>query len=232
MNQNLSSISNPNDQIVSELFKYINNVRISNQLNPFTRDRMSEHILSSLFRGKKEIPSNNVIESKFITKGCAFLDKLIYNLSMTGSNNPNFQQYSLIIQQELNNNKNSPLLSNRIYSHMGLYIKNVELNYYIVFVFSTKIFSLDQVIGCNDGNIIIGTILKQDHFIEGVMVREIDANVGTPFGPKNIRYDNEKKKFYICLLNSINSKINNSIKEVKCVYQTNLHNIPYGATNA
>ena len=232
MNQNLSSIPNPNDQIVSELFKYINNVRISNQLNPFTRDRMSEHILSSLFRGKKEIPSNNVIESRFITKGCAFLDKLIYNLSMTGSNNPNFQQYSLIIQQELNNNKNSPLLSNRIYSHMGLYIKNVELNYYIVFVFSSKILSLDQVIGCNDGNILIGTILKQDHYIEGVMVKEIDGNIGTPFGPKNIRYNNENQKFYICLLNSINSKINNSKKEIKCVYQTNLNSIPYGATNA
>ena len=232
MNNNLSSIPNPNDQIVSELFKYINNIRISNQLNSFTRDRMSEHILSSLFRGKKEIPSNNVIESRFIVKGCAFLDKLIYNLSMTGSNNPNFQQYSLIIQQELNNNKNSPLLSNNIYSHMGLYIKNVELNYYIVFVFSNKIVSLDQVIGCNDGNVLIGTILKQDHFIEGAMVREIDANVGTAFGPKNIRYDNKNKKFYICLLNSINSKINNSIKEIKCVYQTNLNNIAYGATNA
>ena len=232
MNQNLSSIPNPNDQIVSELFKYINNVRISNQLNPFSRDRMSEHILSTLFRGKKEIPSNNVIESKFITKGCAFLDKLIYNLSMTGSNNPNFQQYSLIIQQELNNNKNSPLLSNRIYSHMGLYIKNVELNYYIVFVFSTKILSLDQVIGCNDGNILIGTMLKQDHFIEGVMVKEIDGNIGTSFGPKNIRYNIETQKFYICLLNSINSKINNSKKEIKCVYQTNLNNVPYGAPNA
>ena len=232
MSKNPSSITNPNDQIVSELCKYINSIRLSNRLNIFSRDRMTEHILSNLFRGKKDLPSNNVIESKLVTKGCVFLDKLIYRLNMTGNNNPNFQQYSVIIENELNNNKNSPLLSNRIYTHLGLYIKNVELNYYIVFIFSTKILSLDQVIGCNDGNILIGTILKQDHFIEGVMVKDIDSIRGTPFGPKNIRYNNDTKKFYICLLNSICSKINNSFKEIKCVYQNNINNIAYGASNA
>ena len=232
MSKNPSSILNPNDQIVSELFKYINNVRLSNQLNPFSRDRMSEHILSSLFRGKKEPPSNNEIEAKLVSRGCVFIDKIIHHINSTGNNNPNYQQYSQLIQQELNTNKNSPLLSNRIYSHMGLYIKNVEINYYIIFIFSTKIITFDQVIGCNDGNVLIGTVIKPDHFVEGIMVKDIDSIRGTAFGPKNIRYNNDTKKFYICLLNSICSSINNSIKEIKCVYQNNINNIAYGASNA
>ena len=190
MSKNPSSILNPNDQIVSELFKYINNIRLSNQLNPFSRDRMSEHILSTLFRGKREPPSNNEIESKLVTRGCVFIDKIIYRINSTGNNNPNYQQYSQLIQQELNTNKNSPLLSNRIYSHMGLYIKNVEINYYIIFIFSTKIITFDQVIGCNDGNVLIGTVIKPDHFVEGIMVKDIDSIRGTAFGPKNIRYNN------------------------------------------
>ena len=223
---------NPNDQIVSALFKYINSIRASNQLNIFSRDRMSEHILSTLFRGKKEPPTNNEIEAKFVSNGCAFMDKIIHRLSLVGNNNPNYQQYSSMIDQELNRNKNSPLFSNRIFSHMGLYIKNFENNYYIVFVFSTKLISFDRVIGCNDGNILEGTVLKPDHFVEGVMVKDIGSIRGTAFGPKNIRYNNNTKKFYICLLKSICSSIDNNIKEIKCVYQNNINNIAYGASNA
>ena len=223
---------NPNDQIVSTLFKYINTIRASNQLNIFSRDRMSEHILSTLFRGKKEPPSNNEIEAKFVSNGCAFMDKIIHRLSLVGNNNPNYQQYSSMIDQELNTNKNSPLLSNKIFSHMGLYIKNFEINYYIVFVFSTKLISFDRVIGCSDGNILEGTVLKPDHFVEGVMVKDIGSIRGTAFGPKNIRYNNDTKKFYICLLNSICSSIDNNLKEIKCVYQNNINNIAYGASNA
>ena len=63
-------------------------------------------------------------------------------------------------------------------------------------------------------------------------MKDITGIKGTSFGPKNIRYNNETKKFYICLLNSINSSINNSKKLVKTVYQTNLNNISYGASNA
>ena len=232
MSKNQNSMINPNDQIVSELFKFINNIRLSNQLNPFSRDRMSEHILLTLFRGKKEPPSNNEIEAKFVSRGCVFLNKIIHRLNLVGNNNPNYQQYSSIIQQELSTNKNTPLLSNRLYSHMGFYIKNNEMNYYIIFVFSTKLISFDRVIGCNDGNVLEGTILQPDHFVEGVMVKDIDSIRGVPFGPKNIRYNNDTKKFYICLLNSICSSINNSIKEVKCTYQNNINNIAYGASNA
>ena len=232
MSKNISSILNPNDQIISELFKYINNFRVSNQLNVFSRDRKSEHILSLLFRGKREPPSNNDIESKFVSHGCVFVDKTIHRISVSGNYNPDYQQYCSIIQQELSTNKNSPLLSNKIYSHMGLYIKNIEINYYIIFVFSTKIISFDRVIGCNDGNILEGTIIKPDHFVEGITVKDIDGIRGVPFGPKNIRYNNDTKKFYICLLNSISSSINNSIKEIKCVYQNSINNIAYGDSNA
>ena len=220
------------DAIILELFKYINNVRQSNNMNLFSHDYLSEYILSNLFRLKKGPPSNNEIDAKFVSQGCVFLDKLIYPISTQINNEPNYQLYFSIIQQELNNNKNSPLLSNGIYSHMGLYVKNIDINFYIIFIFSTKIASYDEVIGCNDGNILIGSILKADHFIEGALVKEITGIKGTSFGPKNIRYNNETKKFYICLLNSINSSINNSKKLIKTVYQTNLNNIPYGAANA
>ena len=232
MSNNLFSVQNQNEQIINELYKYINGIRQSNQLNIFIRDRMSEHVLSTIFRGKKEPPSNNDIEAKFVSRGCVFENKLIHRLSFVGNNNPGYQLYLSMIQQELNNNKNSPLLSNKIYSHMGLSIKNYEINYYIVFVFSTKLISFDRVIGCNDGNILEGTVLKPDHFIEGVLVKEIDRVNSTSFGPKNIRYNNDTKKFYICLLNSICSTINNSLKEIKCVYQNNINNIAYGASNA
>ena len=220
------------DAIILELFKYINNVRQSNNMNLFSHDYLPEYILSNLFRLKKGPPSNDEIEAKFVSQGCVFLDKLIYPISTQINNEPNYQLYFSIIQQELNNNKNSPLLSNGIYSHMGLYVKNIDINFYIIFIFSTKIASYDEVIGCNDGNILIGSILKPDHFIEGALLKDITGIKGTSFGPKNIRYNNDTKKFYICLLNSINSSINNSKKLVKTVYQTNLNNIPYGASNA
>ena len=232
MSKNLSSIVNPVDQIISELFKYINNFRISNKLNIFSRDRMSEHILSLLFRGKKEPPKDNDIEAKFVSYGCAFVDKIIHRISVVGNNSPNYQQYCSLIQQEINTNKNSPLLSNGNYTHMGFYIKNIEINIFIIFVFSTKILSFDRVIGCQDGNVLEGTIFKPDHFVEGINVKDIDSIRGIPFGPKNIRYNQNNNKFYICLLNSISNKINNTIKEIKCVYQNNINNIAYGASNA
>ena len=224
--------SNSPDSIISELFNSINSIRQSNNLNLFRRDYLSEYILSSLFRLKKGPPSNNEIDAKFVSQGCVYLDKLIYPISMQINNEPNYQLYFSIIQQELNKNKNTPILSNGIYSHMGLYIKNIDINFYLVFIFSSKIASYDEVIGCNDGNILVGTILKPDHFIEGAFVKEITGIKGTSFGPKNIRYNNETKRFYICLLNSICSSINNSKKLIKTVYQTNLQNIPYGAANA
>ena len=224
--------ANSTDSIILELFKYINSIRQSNNLNLFSHDYLSEYILSSLFRLKKGPPSNNEIEAKLVSQGCAFLDKLIYPISTQINNEPNYQLYYSIVQQELNSNKNSPLLSNGIYSHMGLYIKNIDINFYIIFIFSSKIVSYDEVIGCNDGNILTGTILKSDHFIEGAFVKDITGIKGTPFGPKNIRYNNDTKKFYICLLNSICSSINNSKKLVKTVYQTNINNISYGASNA
>ena len=232
MSNNQFPLENQNEQISTELFKYINNIRHSNQLNIFTRDKMSEHILSTIFRGKKEPPSNNDIEAKFVSRGCVFINKIIHRLSVVVNNNPSYQLYLSIIQQELSTNKNTPLLSNKLYSHMGLSIKNFETNFVIIFVFSTKLLSLDRVIGCNDGNILEGTILQPDHYIEGIMVKSIDGIRGTPFGPKNIRYNNDTKKFYICLLNSICSTINNSLKEIKCVYQNNINNIAYGAANA
>ena len=220
------------DTIIQELFKYINSIRQSNNLNLLTRDYLSEYILSNLFRLKKGPPSNNEIEAKFVSQGCAYLDKLIYPISTQINNEPSSQLYLSIIQQELNNNKNSPILSNGIYSHMGIYVKNIDINFYFFFIFSSKIASYDEVIGCNDGNILVGTVLKPDHFIEGALVKEITGLKGTYFGPKNIRYKNETKQFYICLLNSINSTINNSKKLVKTVYQTNINNISYGAANA
>ena len=232
MSNNQISMPNQNEQISTELFKYINNIRHSNQLNIFTRDKMSEHVLSTIFRGKKEPPSNNDIEAKFVSRGCVFINKIIHRLSVAINNNPSYQVYLSIIQQELSSNKNTPLLSNKLYSHMGLSIKNFETNFYIIFVFSTKLISFDRVIGCNDGNILEGTVLQPDHYIEGITVKDIDGIRGTPFGPKNIRYNNDTKKFYICLLNSICSTINNSLKEIKCVYQNNLNNIAYGASNA
>ena len=197
MSKNLSSIVNPVDQIISELFKYINNFRISNKLNIFSRDRMSEHILSLLFRGKKEPPKDNDIEAKFVSYGCAFVDKIIHRISVVGNNSPNYQQYCSLIQQEINTNKNSPLLSNGNYTHMGFYIKNIEINFFIIFVFSTKILSFDRVIGCQDGNVLEGTIFKPDHFVEGINVKDIDSIRGIPFGPKNIRYNQNNNKFYI-----------------------------------
>ena len=224
--------TNSSDSIMSELFKYINNFRQSNNLNIFTRDYLSEYILSSLFRLKKGPPSNNEIDAKFVSQGCVFLDKLIYPISSQINNEPSYQLYSSIIQQELNNNKNSPFFSNGIYSHLGLYVKNIDFNFYLLFIFSTKIASYDQVIGCNDGNVLIGTILKPDHYIEGAFVKDITGIKGCPFGPKNIRYNNDTKKFYIFLSNSICSTINNSKKLVKTVYQNNINNISYGATNA
>ncbi len=62
MSNNIFSVQNQNEQIINELYKYINGIRQSNQLNIFIRDRMSEHVLSTIFRGKKEPPSNNDIE--------------------------------------------------------------------------------------------------------------------------------------------------------------------------
>ena len=224
--------ANSIDNIILELFKYINGIRQSNNLNIFSRDYLSEYILSSLFRLKKGPPSNNDIDAKFVSQGCVYLDKLIYPISTQINNEPNYQLYCSIVQQELNNNNNSPLLSNGIYSHLGIYVKNIDINFYIFFILSTKIASYDEVIGCNDGNILIGTIIKPDHFIEGALVKDITGIKGTSFGPKNIRYNNETKKFYISLLNSINSSINNSKKLVKTVYQTNINNISYGASNA
>ena len=224
--------TNSTDSIISELYKYINNFRQSNNLNIFSRDYLSEYILSSLFRVKKSPPSNNEIEAKFVSQGCVFLDKLIYPIFSQINNEPNYQIYFSLIQQELNNNKNSPLLSNGIYSHLGIYIKNIEINFYVMLIFSTKIASYDQVIGCNDGNVLIGTILKPDHYIEGAFVKDITGIKGCAFGPKNIRYNNDTTKFYICLLNSISSSINNTKKLVKTVYQNNLNNISYGASNA
>ena len=224
--------SNSPDNIVSELFKYINSIRQSNNLNLFSHDYFSEYILSNLFKLKKVPPSNNEIDAKFVTQGCVFLDKLIYPISTQINNEPNYQLYFSIIQQELNNNKNTPLLSNGNYSHLGIYVKNIDINFYLFFIFSTKIASYDEVIGCNDGNILVGTILKPEHYIEGAFVKEITGIKGSSFGPKNIRYNNETKKFYICLLNNICSSINNSKKLVKTVYQTNLNNISYGAVNA
>ena len=93
-------------------------------------DYYSEYILSNLFRLKKGPPSNNEIDAKFVSQGCVFLDKLIYPISTQINNEPNYQLYYSIVQQELNNNKNSPLLSNGIYSHMGLYIKNIDINFF------------------------------------------------------------------------------------------------------
>ena len=168
MSNNQISMPNQNEQISTELFKYINNIRHSNQLNIFTRDKMSEHVLSTIFRGKKEPPSNNDIEAKFVSRGCVFINKIIHRLSVAINNNPSYQVYLSIIQQELSSNKNTPLLSNKLYSHMGLSIKNFETNFYIIFVFSTKLISFDRVIGCNDGNILEGTWLngmKQGEFI-------------------------------------------------------------------
>mgnify|MGYP002625699966 FL=1 len=223
---------NSTDNIISELFKYINSIRQSNNLNLFSHDYLSEYILSNLFRLKKGPPSNNEIDAKFVSQGCVYLDKLIYPISTQINNEPSYQLYSSIIQQELSNNKNNPILSNGIYSHLGIYVKNIDINFYIFLIFSSKIASYDEVIGCNDGNILIGTILKPDHYIEGAFVKDITGIKGCPFGPKNIRYNNDTKKFYLCLLNSISSSINNNKKLVKTVYQTNLNNIPYGAANA
>ena len=225
-------ISDSIDSIISELFKYINSIRQSNNLNIFSRDYLSEYILSNLFRVKKGPPSNNEIDAKFVSQGCVFLDKLIYPISTQINNEPNYQLYFSILQQELNNNKNTPLLSNGIYSHLAIYVKNIDINFYLFFIFSTKIASYDEVIGCNDGNILVGTILKPEHYIEGAMVKEISGIKGTSFGPKNIRYNTETKKFYICLLNNICSSINNSKKVIKTVYQTSMNNISYGASNA
>ena len=225
-------ISDSIDSIISELFKYINSIRQSNNLNIFSRDYLSEYILSNLFRVKKGPPSNNEIDAKFVSQGCVFLDKLIYPISTQINNEPNYQLYFSILQQELNNNKNTPLLSNGVYSHLAIYVKNIDINFYLFFIFSTKIASYDEVIGCNDGNILVGTILKPEHYIEGAMVKEISGIKGTSFGPKNIRYNTETKKFYICLLNNICSSINNSKKVIKTVYQTSMNNISYGASNA
>ena len=224
--------SNSTDSIISELFKYINSVRQSNNLNLFSHDYYSEYILSNLFRLKKGPPSNNEIDAKFVSQGCVFLDKLIYPISTQINNEPNYQLYYSIIQQELNNNNNTPLLSKGVYSHLAIFVKNIDINFYVFLIFSSKIASYDEVIGCNDGNILIGTILKPDHYIEGAFVKEITGIKGSSFGPKNIRYNNETKKFYICLLNNICSSINNSKKLVKTVYQTSLNDISYGAANA
>ena len=171
--------SNSPDNIVSELFKYINSIRQSNNLNLFSHDYFSEYILSNLFKLKKVPPSNNEIDAKFVTQGCVFLDKLIYPISTQINNEPNYQLYFSIIQQELNNNKNTPLLSNGIYSHLGIYVKNIDINFYLFFIFSTKIASYDEVIGCNDGNILVGTILKPEHYIEGAFVKEITGIKGS-----------------------------------------------------
>ena len=59
-------ISDSIDSIISELFKYINSIRQSNNLNIFSRDYLSEYILSNLFRVKKGPPSNNEIDAKFV----------------------------------------------------------------------------------------------------------------------------------------------------------------------
>ena len=143
-------ISDSIESIKSELFKYINSIRQSNNLNIFSRDYLSEYILSNLFRVKKGPPSNNEIDAKFVSQGCVFLDKLIYPISTQINNEPNYQLYFSILQQELNNNKNTPLLSNGVYSHLAIYVKNIDINFYLFFIFSTKIASYDEVIGCND----------------------------------------------------------------------------------
>ena len=52
MTSTLTSTST--DSIISELFKYINSVRQSNNLNLFSHDYFSEYILSNLFRLKKD----------------------------------------------------------------------------------------------------------------------------------------------------------------------------------
>ena len=85
--------TNSTDSIISELYKYINNFRQSNNLNIFSRDYLSEYILSSLFRVKKSPPSNNEIEAKFVSQGCVFLDKLIYPIFSQINNEPNYQIY-------------------------------------------------------------------------------------------------------------------------------------------
>ena len=235
MSNPLSSVKNPNDQIVSELFRSINTIRQSKNLNIFSRDKLSDHTLSTLFRGKKDLPSNNEIESKLITNGCIFQEKTIHKISANLQETDNIQiilkNYNLLLQNDFSNN-NSPLLSNNIYTHLGLYIKTLNNSYSIIFIFSKKMMSLDLVIGCNDGNVLIGTILKPDHYIEGVLVKELDSARSVSFGPKNIRYNPETKKFYIMLLNSICSTINNSLRVLKCVYQLSVSNIAYGASNA
>ena len=97
MTSTLTSTST--DSIISELFKYINSVRQSNNLNLFSHDYYSEYILSNLFRLKKGPPSNNEIDAKFVSQGCVFLDNLIYPISTQINNEPNYQLYYSIIQQ-------------------------------------------------------------------------------------------------------------------------------------
>ena len=124
--------SNSSDNIITELFKYMKCLRKSNNLNLFSHDYYSEYILSSLFRLKKGPPSNNEIEAKFVSNRCAFIDKLIYPLSMQINSEPDYQVYLSMIQQELNNNKNFPLLINGVYSHIGLYVKNIDNIFHIL----------------------------------------------------------------------------------------------------